>query len=190
MTVEAILEATAQILSKDGREALTTNRIAERAGVSIGTLYQYFPNKQAILVEIARREIERDRSVVLQVIGAAAKDDHIDPARLGIRSLIASQTKQTKVRRAAFDALAGEGLARFGMEGVAAFQAVTDAMQQNRAWMFGEGARQPTQPMLYVISRAVAGVIRSAIVEKSGLLGTPELENELVRLVKTYFASR
>jgi AcrR family transcriptional regulator len=42
-TLAAILQATAQILVKEGEAALTTNRIAERAGVSIGTLYQYFP---------------------------------------------------------------------------------------------------------------------------------------------------
>ncbi|KAA9157025.1 helix-turn-helix transcriptional regulator, partial [Delftia sp. BR1] len=48
-TLEAIVQAAAQILVKEGEAALTTNRIAERAGVSIGTLYQYFPDKQAVL---------------------------------------------------------------------------------------------------------------------------------------------
>src|SRR2546427_6536509 len=47
-TLQAIVQAAAQILVKEGEAALTTNRIAERAGVSIGTLYQYFPDKQAV----------------------------------------------------------------------------------------------------------------------------------------------
>jgi AcrR family transcriptional regulator len=55
---EAIVEAAAQILEQGGADALTTNAVAERAGVSIGTLYQYFPDKQAILVAAARREFE------------------------------------------------------------------------------------------------------------------------------------
>ncbi len=48
-SVEAILKATIQVLLKVGKERLTTTRVAERAGVSVGTLYQYFPNKSALL---------------------------------------------------------------------------------------------------------------------------------------------
>jgi len=54
---EAIVEAAAQILEAGGPEALTTNAVAERAGVSIGTLYQYFPDKQAILLAATHREL-------------------------------------------------------------------------------------------------------------------------------------
>ncbi len=58
-TVEAILEATAHILEREGLGALNTNNIAVRAGVSVGSLYQYFPTKQAILTEIIRRKRRR-----------------------------------------------------------------------------------------------------------------------------------
>jgi len=51
-TVEAIIVATAQLLRRQGYEALTTARVAERAGVSIGSLYQYFPNKQALAAAV------------------------------------------------------------------------------------------------------------------------------------------
>ncbi|MGC9368135.1 MAG: TetR/AcrR family transcriptional regulator [Paracoccaceae bacterium] len=54
-TFEAILEAAARILEAGGPEALTTNHVAERAGVSIGSLYQYFPSKSAIQAELIRR---------------------------------------------------------------------------------------------------------------------------------------
>jgi AcrR family transcriptional regulator len=56
-TWDAIVEAAAQILERHGADGLTTNDVAERAGVSIGTLYQYFPDKQAILIAAARREL-------------------------------------------------------------------------------------------------------------------------------------
>jgi AcrR family transcriptional regulator len=56
-TVEAILEAAAQVFERHGYAPGTTNRIAERAGISIGSLYQYFPNKDAILVELVRRHL-------------------------------------------------------------------------------------------------------------------------------------
>jgi AcrR family transcriptional regulator len=55
-TCEAILEAASQILERDGAAGFNTNAVAERAGVSIGTLYQYFPDKTAILLAAAQRE--------------------------------------------------------------------------------------------------------------------------------------
>ena len=54
-TVDAILEAAAQELASEGYEATSTNRIAKAAGTSVGSLYQYFPSKDAIAVELVRR---------------------------------------------------------------------------------------------------------------------------------------
>lgn len=56
-TFDSILEAAEQVLEREGPEGLNTNRIAERAGVSVGTLYQYFPDKAAILLAAARRSL-------------------------------------------------------------------------------------------------------------------------------------
>ena len=57
-SVSAILEATTQLLKRSEIDQISTNHIAVRAGVSIGTLYQYFPNKTAIFVAIAEQDIE------------------------------------------------------------------------------------------------------------------------------------
>ena len=57
-TVEAIYDATIQVLLADGVARLTTTRVAERAGVSVGTMYQYFPHKQALLHAILKRHLE------------------------------------------------------------------------------------------------------------------------------------
>ncbi|MCZ8252147.1 MAG: TetR/AcrR family transcriptional regulator [Hylemonella sp.] len=56
-TVEAIFDATIQVLLAVGVEGLTTTRVAERAGVSVGTLYQYFPHKQALLAAVLERHL-------------------------------------------------------------------------------------------------------------------------------------
>jgi AcrR family transcriptional regulator len=61
-TVEAILQAGAYILIRDGWEKFTTNSVAERAGVNIASLYQYFPNKESIVAELQRRHIEKGRA--------------------------------------------------------------------------------------------------------------------------------
>ena len=57
MTVEAISEATIQVLLSHGAERLTTTRVAARAGVSVGTLYQYYPNKQALLFAVRENHL-------------------------------------------------------------------------------------------------------------------------------------
>src|SRR5262245_35927574 len=73
-TMEAIFEATARIIEREGIRALNTNRIAERAGISIGTLYEYFPNKDAVLVAMARRRLAEDERVVRQALAGAEAD--------------------------------------------------------------------------------------------------------------------
>ncbi len=57
-SVEAILKATIQVLLRVGKEQLTTTRVAARAGVSVGTLYQYFPNKSALLRAALQRHMD------------------------------------------------------------------------------------------------------------------------------------
>ncbi|MGP4022502.1 TetR/AcrR family transcriptional regulator [Actinomadura sp. 3N407] len=63
-TDERILDAAARVFVEHGYAAGTTNRIAEAAGLSIGSLYQYFPNKDAILLQLARRHVEQGRRAV------------------------------------------------------------------------------------------------------------------------------
>ena len=58
VTVDAIFEATIQVLLRDGMNGLTTTAVAERAGVSVGTMYQYFPNKQALVFALNERYLD------------------------------------------------------------------------------------------------------------------------------------
>jgi AcrR family transcriptional regulator len=58
VTVEAIYTATIQVLLADGVSRLTTTRVAERAGVSVGSMYQYYPHKQALLFAVVERQLE------------------------------------------------------------------------------------------------------------------------------------
>ena len=70
-TVDAILDAGARVFAKRGFAAGTTNRIAEVAGVSIGSLYEYFPNKEAILVALAERGLQQMLSDVESLLASA-----------------------------------------------------------------------------------------------------------------------
>jgi AcrR family transcriptional regulator len=68
-TVDAILEAAIRVLKREGFGAITTNRIAEVAGVSIGSVYQYFPDKRAIFVALHQRHVEEmDRLVGIKLV--------------------------------------------------------------------------------------------------------------------------
>jgi len=72
-TVDAILDAVVRVLKREGVSAITTNRIAEIAGVSIGSVYQYFPDKQAIFVALHQRHIDQiDRMVASKLVEHAA----------------------------------------------------------------------------------------------------------------------
>lgn len=66
--MEFVLEAVRHVLKRHGAEAITTNRVAEAAGVSIGTLYQYFPDKQAIFAALHDRHVDGVRHVIEQTI--------------------------------------------------------------------------------------------------------------------------
>lgn len=80
-TIEAILEGAAHILEQRGLDGYTTNAIAERAGVSIGSLYQYFPTKDAVTVAL----IERERADLVQEASAVLAQPE---RRLALRQLI------------------------------------------------------------------------------------------------------
>ena len=86
-TVEAIVEAAAQVFERHGYAAGTTNRIAERAGVSVGSVYQYFPNKDSILVELTRRHLADGRVIAGELFERLNADE--PPLRDGLRLLAA-----------------------------------------------------------------------------------------------------
>jgi len=70
VTVEALLDATARVLTRDGYDRASTNRIAAKAGVSVGSLYQYFPNKEALVAAL----VARHNREILQLVREALKD--------------------------------------------------------------------------------------------------------------------
>jgi AcrR family transcriptional regulator len=75
VTVEAICEAAIQVLLSHGADKLTTTRVAERAGVSVGTLYQYYPNKESLLAAVFVDHLNR----VTMAMEAACKKAHGRP---------------------------------------------------------------------------------------------------------------
>jgi AcrR family transcriptional regulator len=174
-TVEAIFEAAARIIEREGPAALNTNRIAERAGVSIGTLYDYFPNKEALLIAMARRQLEEDHQVFRTALAAALDTPGLSPARIAVRALIDLHRSRPEVRRAVMTTHISHG---FGCEHARPVQDVAEMIAAHD----GERPRL-SEAALFVLTRAVIGVVRAAFDERSPLFGTPALEDELTRLI-------
>src|SRR5580658_7786885 len=84
VTVEAISAATIQVLLTHGAERLTTTRVAERAGVSVGTLYQYYPNKQSLLFAV----LENHFNNVASRVEAACEHASHKPLKEMIKEMV------------------------------------------------------------------------------------------------------
>jgi AcrR family transcriptional regulator len=95
-TVNAVIEAAARILERRGFEGYTTNAIAERAGVSIGSFYQYFPSKDAVTVALIERESAVLLADIAELPGAMGYQAGLD---LIIRSAVANQMRRPKLAR-------------------------------------------------------------------------------------------
>ena len=182
-TVSAILEGAAQILEAGGLAAFTTNAVAERAGVSIGTLYQYFANKNALLLALAEQEME----AALGEVGKALRGE-IDPSMEGrvramVRAIINAFRGRQRARKAVVQAILAQGNGIELMAPVAAFIAAADT-------------RLATGPLpalsreqVFVTSRATLGVIRAAVLEEQPFLRSRSFEDEIVRLAVAYLGA-
>jgi AcrR family transcriptional regulator len=84
VTVDAVFEATLQVLLSGGPQRLTTTRVAERAGVSVGTVYQYYPNKESLLYAVLQRHLDE----VAQAIETACGQQHDQPLDAMIYALV------------------------------------------------------------------------------------------------------
>jgi AcrR family transcriptional regulator len=104
--IDAILDAAEQVLAESGYESVTTNAIAARADTSIGSLYQFFPNKDAILQALGMRYIDRCRETFAPLLSPAAVDlpmdvwidrivdalDSVQQSNVGFKELFGSAT--------------------------------------------------------------------------------------------------
>jgi AcrR family transcriptional regulator len=91
-TVEAVLDAVIRLLRREGSGTLNTNRIAEVAGVSIGSVYQYFPDKQAIFAALHQRHIEQIDRLIAGTLVAHAASALDDLIRALIEAMVEAHT--------------------------------------------------------------------------------------------------
>jgi AcrR family transcriptional regulator len=175
-TVTLILEAAAQVLEAGGLDAFTTNSVAERAGVSIGTLYQYFADKKAILLALAQQEVRSTLAELQRPDGHQSPEERV---RYTVRTIINAFRGRLRVRRAVVQAIVAQGLGIEMMTPVAVFIANYPR------------SRIPalTAEQVFVLSRALLGTIRAAVLEEQPFFRSRAFEDELVRLGASYLMS-
>lgn len=101
--VEAILQAAVRVLKRDGAAGFNTVRVAEQAGVSVGSLYQYFPNKQSILVRLQEDEWERTGQMLDAILADTTRAADVR-LRAAMRAFFVSECDEAPLRRALGDA--------------------------------------------------------------------------------------
>ncbi|XHR27900.1 MAG: TetR family transcriptional regulator [Chthoniobacteraceae bacterium] len=101
--VAAILEAAGQVLVKDGAQRFTTARVAERAGVSVGSIYQYFPNKASILFRLQSDEWRQTTELLRGILENTDKPP-LERLRIWVHAFIRSECEEAGMRVALHDA--------------------------------------------------------------------------------------
>jgi AcrR family transcriptional regulator len=184
-TVEAILAATARLLRREGYEALSTNRVAEVAGVSVGSLYQYFPSKEALalavmdqhcdalgatlegrLVELAHAELEVvAQALVEEMISLHRTDPRLHQALLQLQSQLGKSSKMDQLQR------------RF----ITLVQAYLEAHRR-------ELAVEDVALAAHLLVVSVEALTHSAVSAHPELLHSEAFSQELVRMALRYLA--
>ena len=184
-TVEAILEATAQILRAEGLEGCTTARVAERAGVSVGSLYQYFPNKEALYDALTEQLIGNLQRTRAEILTRELESDQIGPA---ITALM-----EELLRYDNDDPLLFQQLHRYeaasGQNRLAAYQLrigglVAEQLRQHAALVRPMDADLVAR----VIVDAVGGVVERMAREEPALLERTDVRQEIAALVAGYLS--
>lgn len=101
--VSAILEAAIQVLAKEGASRFTTARVAEKAGVSVGSVYQYFPNKAAILFRLQTDEWQQTSQMLSRILEDVSQPP-LERLRALVHAFIRSECEEAQMRVALSDA--------------------------------------------------------------------------------------
>lgn len=182
-TVEAVVEAGARILSEQGWAGFTTNKVAETAGVSIGSLYQYFPDKVSLVGAIRRRHLDDSLDAVRQALAARL------PAGEFIDRLVSNIIEAHSIHPGLHRILLDEA------PGLEAYRDQNSEIEAQYLALYAEmaatyGSRRedvPPATVGLVVSDTIDGVIHNAA--RRGVLRDDQIRQELVRMLHLYLTN-
>lgn len=182
--VSAVMDAATRILESVGVDNLTTNKVASKAGVSIGSLYQYFPGKDAIYAALVEREIERNDEAFQKII-VEYRSQGRDAV---IREAISFSVDFFYEKRVFFSAMMPEMMRLKRTRQVLYRRNLTIENLAKYIREVPENLRDPEQVerQMYIASHAIAGVLQTAALEDFEHSPPEMLKPELERLLKSY----
>lgn len=185
-TVDAILEATIQVLLAEGVSRLTTTRVAERAGVSVGTMYQYFPQKQALLFALLRRQMEKTAATIAAACERCRGQSLAVMADALVADFLNAKTTDMNVARAlyavAVDLDTDELLSEFARANQAAIKGLLETAC--------DGTFDDPGAVAFALRATLSGAARAVVRPGSGEPDLTALRRELQAMARAYLIAR
>jgi AcrR family transcriptional regulator len=180
--VNAILEATIQVLLSVGKERLTTTRVALRAGVSVGTLYQYFPNKSSLLQAALKRHLDEVTEAVERVCREQRGHTLQQMATALINAFLAAKMSDAKASVALYSVSSDVDGAKIAQQMSARTNKAIVGMLESAC----EPLTKDAQLVAWMLQGAMAGVGRRLLESYAPEKEFDALREELIFLVNGY----
>lgn len=186
LTIEAIFQATAQLVERDGMAGLTTNKIAAKAGFSVGTLYQYFASKDEIfraLVQYSREAVLKELSSFLFKIETKTDAADVDPEmffrqyiRICIKGFAIGDDRKQSMNRLCW-------LVETPEETTQTMKAMVDRLRACFKYIQHPYLSRMTSIRCYVLNRSLMGCLRSTALERVEIEDPQEFEDAFVEMI-------
>ncbi|MCA9620078.1 MAG: TetR/AcrR family transcriptional regulator [Myxococcales bacterium] len=173
----SLLDAATRLLERDGYEAVTTNAIATEAGAAVGTVYDYFPNKEALLAALLARYQERLQAHLLASLGEGAADRDALVER-GVRAFASFYRQEPGYAALWLGSQLVTPLREAGERWGADFGDLLGPLVASQTGLDAEAATRVAR----VLAHAVSAVVTLALQVADG----PAIEDEAVRLARAY----
>ncbi|HEX6705668.1 MAG TPA: TetR/AcrR family transcriptional regulator [Albitalea sp.] len=183
--MEAIFDATIQVLLDQGAERLSTSRVAERAGVSVGTLYQYFPNKQSLLAAVLERHLLRVVASVEQACAAAKGQPVAAIAAAVVGAFVDAKFVEPAASRALYAVAAEVG----GTEVVARLTQRSQLALCDLLATCSDRAFDQLMTISFVLSTSVMGPVQGLLVAQAPPTVIAAVRAHLVAMATAYLRS-
>lgn len=184
-TVEALIEATELVLVEEGWDKITTNHVAERAGVSIGTLYQYFANKEALIGLLLEQYLEEQfAELATRLADTVSFDMTLEEAVPHIiHAMLEAKMVRPELSRALFTQAPSYG----HIELLDAWNTQAEPMVAAALAARPDEVRDLDPDMAaYLLNNAMHGIIHATVMSRPDLLESDALANEICELVLRY----
>jgi AcrR family transcriptional regulator len=185
VTVEAISEATIQVLLNYGEERLTTTRIAERAGVSVGTLYQYFPNKQSLLFAVLEHHMNNVAARVEAACVSARHKPLAEMIRELVEAFVDAKMERADISVALYRVSADVGGTTLTKRASQRLRKAVEAMLQTAP----DAKSPPDKFAIDIMLAAMAGAMRSLLEASPTSATVRKSREQLVLLCQSYIAA-